>query len=51
MITFNLTKEEAQIVLTSLSNMPYREVAGLLEKLLGQANTQTAESDEGVTET
>jgi hypothetical protein len=39
-VKFNLTIEEANIVLTALSNLPFNQVNGLIAKLHGQANEQ-----------
>lgn len=42
--TFTLTLEEANVVLTSLSKMPYESVVNLITKLKQQADAQMQEN-------
>jgi len=46
-MNFELTKPEAELVLTALAQMPYQHVAALIAKLQQQAQAQlTAETTE-----
>lgn len=45
-IVLTLTMDEANLVLESLGNMPYIRVAGVINKVLAQANKQTNEKTE-----
>jgi hypothetical protein len=38
MIKLELTPEEVQVVINALAQMPYAQVAGLIPKLIAQAN-------------
>lgn len=40
MITFELEKAEAELVLAALAKQPYEAVSGLIQKLLEQGNRQ-----------
>lgn len=46
MLKFELSLEEANIILASLGKMPYESVAGLIAKLQKQAAPQLAEQNE-----
>jgi hypothetical protein len=37
-ITFTVSRDEAQVILNALGEQPFRVVAGLVSKLLQQAN-------------
>jgi hypothetical protein len=39
-VQFNLTIEEANLVLGALGNLPFNQVSGLIAKLHAQANKQ-----------
>ncbi len=39
-ITFELSIDDANLILTSLANMPFKDVAKLINDLQGQAQTQ-----------
>jgi hypothetical protein len=46
-LKFELTAEEANVVLASLAKQPFEVVAGLIDKLQRQAQTQLAQKTEG----
>lgn len=46
MLKFELTLEEANIILASLGKMPYESVVGLVGKLQKQAAPQLAEQNQ-----
>lgn len=50
MIKLELSIEETQIVLVGLSKLPYEAVAGLIEKIKGQAQAQIEPVAEQVAE-
>lgn len=39
-VQFNLTLEEANLILGALGNLPFNQVSGLIAKLHNQANKQ-----------
>ena len=46
-LKFELTAEEANVVLASLAKQPFEVVAGLIDKLQRQAQSQLAPKEEG----
>ena len=44
-ITLNVTPEELQIIVNGLAALPYSQVAGLIPKLIQQANPPTPEAE------
>jgi hypothetical protein len=46
-LKFELTAEEANVVLASLAKQPFEVVAGLIDKLQRQAQPQLAQKTEG----
>jgi hypothetical protein len=47
-VQFNLTLEEANLILNALGNLPFHQVSGLIAKLHTQANKQLQATQENV---
>ncbi len=45
-IKIELTVEELQLVITSLANMPYKDVAPLISGIIQQSNSSVSEESE-----
>mgnify|MGYP000211552772 CR=1 len=45
-MTFELTKQEAEVVLNALAQLPFAHVAALITKLQQQAQAQLAEEQD-----